>query len=167
MRHQIKLVRTHSMDRGAQAGAVALVVTLGIAWMSLAGAAAGTPLERQASGAKAQTQKSAPSQKAKLDISFKSDPAPPKTGENMFEVTLKGSDGKAITDADVSLNFYMAAMPEMKMPAMRNSVPLKHQSNGQYHGTGNVMMAGKWDLTVVAKKGGKEIGRKKFTVTAT
>jgi hypothetical protein len=28
------------------------------------------------------------------------------------------------------------------------------------------MMAGKWDVTVMVKRGGKEIGSKKFPVTA-
>jgi hypothetical protein len=35
-----------------------------------------------------------------------------------------------------------------------------------YIGTGQVMMAGKWDVTVMVKRAGKEIGSKKFPVTA-
>jgi hypothetical protein len=52
------------------------------------------------------------------------------------------------------------------MPEMKNTVALKHQKAGAYSGTGQVMMAGKWDATVVVKRGGKEIGSKKFPITA-
>jgi hypothetical protein len=57
-------------------------------------------------------------------------------------------------------------MPAMKMPEMRNTVPLKHEGGGRYRGTGNVMMAGNWDATVMVMRGGQEIGNKKLTVTA-
>ena len=111
-------------------------------------------------------QESKSAAKPKLDITFKSEPDPPKTGDNGFEVTVKGPDAKPITDADVSVVFYMAAMPSMNMPEMRNSIPLKHDAKGLYRGTGNVMMGGRWDVTVTVKRGGKEIGSKKFVVTA-
>jgi hypothetical protein len=60
----------------------------------------------------------------------------------------------------------MAAMPAMNMAEMKNTVPLKHESGGRYRGAGNVMMAGAWDATVMVMRGGKEIGSKKFPVTA-
>lgn len=101
-----------------------------------------------------------------LSITFNSDPAPPRTGENAFDVTVMNPAEQPVTDADVSVEFYMAAMPEMKMPEMRNSIPLTHDANGRYRGTGNVMMGGRWDVTVMVKRGGKEIGSKKFVVTA-
>lgn len=142
----------------------AIAVALGIAVGSTAAVRASIVPEQQANTP--QAQKTATDQKEKLVITFTSDPKPPKTGENTFDVTIKGSDGKPMTDADVSLTFYMAAMPEMNMPEMRNSVGLKHRAKGQYRGTGNVMMAGRWDVTVVVKKGDKEIGSRKFTVTA-
>ena len=142
----------------------AMAVALGIAVGSTAALGASIVPEQQAS--KPQAQKTATDQKEKLEITFTSDPKPPKTGENTFDVTIKGPDGKPMTDADVSLTFHMAAMPEMNMPEMRNRVALKHRAKGQYRGTGNVMMAGRWDVTVVVKKGEKEIGSRKFTVTA-
>lgn len=115
--------------------------------------------ERQSS-ARGATQKSA------LDITFTTQPDPPRSGENTFEVTLKGSDGQPVTDADVALNFYMAAMPSMNMPEMRNTVRLNHVTDGRYRGTGSVSMAGRWDVTVVVTKGGKEVGTRKIAVTA-
>lgn len=116
------------------------------------------------SGQKADAAKT--TEKKGLDIAFRSQPDPPKTGQNTFEVTVKGPDGKPITDAVVSVAFYMAAMPSMNMPEMRNSVTLKHDAEGRYRGTGNVAMGGRWDVTVAVKRGGKAIGSRKLTVTA-
>jgi len=105
-------------------------------------------------------------QSPKVDIMLMSKPSPPKTGDNTFEVMLKGADGKPIVDADVSVMLFMAAMPSMKMPEMKNTVALKHVKDGTYAGTGKVMMAGTWDATVMVKRGGKEVASKKFPVTA-
>jgi|GraSoiStandDraft_12_1057312.scaffolds.fasta_scaffold65321_2 nitrogen fixation protein FixH len=105
-------------------------------------------------------------QKPAVDIMLMSKPSPPKTGQNTFEVMVKDAAGKPITDAEVTAMFYMAAMPAMKMPEMKNTITLKHQKDGTYTGTGQVMMAGKWDVTVMVKRAGKEIASKKFPVTA-
>ena len=106
----------------------------------------------------------AASQKPTLDIMLTSKPSPPKMGENTFEVMVKDASGKPVTDAEVTAMFYMAKMGTM--PEMKNNVTLKHQKEGTYVGTGQVMMAGKWDVTVSVKRAGKEIGSKKFPVTA-
>jgi nitrogen fixation protein FixH len=117
------------------------------------------PVFAQASSAQAK-----PAQKPAVDIMWMS--KPPKTGENTFQVMVKDASGKPITDADVTAQFYIAAMPQMKMPEMKNTITLKHQKDGTYTGTGQVMMAGKWDVTVSVKRAGKQIGSKKFPVTA-
>jgi membrane fusion protein, copper/silver efflux system len=100
-----------------------------------------------------------------IEVTFKSEPDPPKSGENTFEAMVM-SGGQPVTDADVSLEFFMPAMPAMKMPEMRNSVPLKHEGAGRYRGAGNVMMAGSWDVTVSVKRNGQEIGSRKLEVAA-
>ena len=105
-------------------------------------------------------------QKPKVDIMLMTKPDPPKVGDNTFEVMVKGDDGKPIADADVSVMFFMAAMPAMKMPEMKNTVVLRHVKDGTYSGTGKVMMAGTWDATVMVMRGGKEVASKKFPVTA-
>ena len=105
-------------------------------------------------------------QKPKIDIMLMTKPDPPKMGDNTFEVMLKGADGKPIADADVSVMFFMAAMPAMKMPEMKNTVALKPVKDGTYAGTGKVMMAGTWDATVMVKRGGRDVASKKFPVTA-
>ena len=90
---------------------------------------------------------------------------PIKSGENTLEVMVM-QGGQPVTDADVSVQFFMAAMPEMKMAEMKNTVPLKHEGGGRYRGTGNVMMVGKWDTTVMVMRGGQEIGSRTIEVTA-
>jgi nitrogen fixation protein FixH len=74
--------------------------------------------------------------------------------------------GKPVTDAMVSVELFMAAMPAMNMPEMRNKVDLTDAGNGMYRGKGQVMMAGSWDVTVMAMRGGQELGSQKVTVTA-
>ena len=114
--------------------------------------------------AAAAAQQPAAAKKPTVDIMLTSKPSPPKTGDNTFEVMVKDAAGKPITDAEVSAMFYMGAMGAM--PEMKNNVTLKHQKEGRYVGTGQGMMAGKWDVTVMVKRAGKEIGSKKFPVTA-
>ena len=149
----ISTQRVHSNARfgyAAAGAAIALAITIAI------------PL--QAAAAQAAASKTAASKKPTVDIMLTSKPSPPKTGDNTFEVMVKDAAGKPITDAEVTAMFYMPKMGAM--PEMKNNVTLKHQKEGTYVGTGQVMMAGKWDVTVMVKRAGKEIGSKKFPVTA-
>jgi len=100
-----------------------------------------------------------------LDIML-TQPTAVKAGDNQFEVKVNGADGTPVTGADVSVLFVMPAMPAMRMAEMRNEVKLKPAGPGTYAGSGNVMMAGKWNVTVSVKQGGKELGQKKLTLTA-
>ncbi len=107
----------------------------------------------------------APASAQGLDIMLTSQPDPPKMGENTFEAMVM-QNGQPVTDADVSVMFFMAAMPSMNMAEMKNTVSLKHEGGGRYRGAGNVMMAGAWDTTVMVMRGGQEIGSRKVMVTA-
>ena len=109
--------------------------------------------------------KAATMKAAGLDIMLMQ-PMQPKAGDNQFEVMVKGADGKPLADADVSVLFVMPAMPAMKMAEMRNEVKLKSAGAGNYTGTGQVMMAGTWNVTVSVKQKGKEVGQKKIALTA-
>lgn len=143
----ISTQRVHSNCRfgvAAAGAAIALAITIAI------------PLQAAA--------QSAASKKPTVDIMLTSKPSPPKTGDNTFEVMVKDAAGKPITDAEVTAMFFMPKMGAM--PEMKNNVTLKHQKEGTYVGTGQVMMAGKWDVTVMVKRAGKEIGSKQFPVTA-
>ena len=102
----------------------------------------------------------------RLDITFTSQPDPARVGDNTFEVTVKGPDGQPVADAEVSIVFFMAAMPSMSMPAMKNETKLAPAGNGAYRGAGQVMTAGRWDVTVVVSRGGQRLGTRQIGVVA-
>jgi len=101
-----------------------------------------------------------------LDITFRSTPDPPRTGESSFEVTVRDAEGEPVTDADVSVTFFMAAMPSMNMPATRTQFRLPAVGDGVYRGPGEVMMGGRWDVTVDVSRDGERLGSQQFAVVA-
>jgi len=114
-----------------------------------------------ASSAAAQTK---PAAKAKgIDIMLMQ-PKEVKPGANDFEVMVKGADDKPLSGADVSVLFVMPKTGAMA--EMRSEVKLKPSGAGMYMGSGNVMMAGTWNVTVTVRQSGKEIGAKNLALTA-
>jgi nitrogen fixation protein FixH len=103
---------------------------------------------------------------AGTQITFRTVPDPPKTGDNQLEATVKDAQGKPIDDAEVTVQFFMPAMPTMNMPAMRSEAKLSPAGGGVYRGTGQVMMAGRWDATVTVTRGGQRLGTKQLPVVA-
>jgi membrane fusion protein, copper/silver efflux system len=101
-----------------------------------------------------------------LDITFRPQPDPPRAGDTALEVSVKDAAGAPVTDADVSVTFFMAAMPSMNMPAMRNAASLQHVGGGVYRGTGQVMTAGRWDVTVTVMRGGQRLGSRELSMVA-
>jgi hypothetical protein len=99
-----------------------------------------------------------------LDIRLSS-PDQPRLGDNTFEITVtEGS--RPVTDADVTLELFMAAMPSMNMPEMRTNVPLTHGGGGRYRGTASVTMGGAWDANVMVMRGDQHLGNKTITIIA-
>lgn len=96
-----------------------------------------------------------------------SDPNPPRQGSDLFRVKLTSANGAPISGAQVNVTFFMAAMPQMGMAAMRTSVMLADKGNGLYEGSGQLQTAGTWQVTVVAQKNGQTIASKQLSVTAT
>ena len=99
-------------------------------------------------------------------IDFRSEPDPPKSGDNSIEVTVRQPDGTPVTDATVTAVFSMPAMPAMNMPAMRSEAKLTHVEGGLYRGMGQLSMAGTWNVTVTATREGEPLGRRSFSVVA-
>lgn len=99
-------------------------------------------------------------------LDYASDPATPRAGSNNFRVKLTGADGAAIANAQVTVTFFMPAMPAMGMAAMRNVVTLNDKGAGLYEGEGEVQMGGTWQVTVLATKASQTIAQKQFSVTA-
>jgi membrane fusion protein, copper/silver efflux system len=107
-----------------------------------------------------------PPPSARLAITFTSQPSPLRVGENALEVTVKDNEGEPVTDAQVTVLFFMPAMPSMAMPAMRSSATLTHTGGGAYRGSGQVVMAGTWQVTITASRGGQSLGTRRITVVA-
>jgi Cu(I)/Ag(I) efflux system membrane fusion protein len=107
-----------------------------------------------------------PSASDQIQIALRTMPDPARTGENQFEARVADSQGKPITDADVTVHLFMPAMPTMNMPAMQNDVTLSAVSAGVYRGTGQVLMAGRWDLTVSVSRAGKTLGSRQQPLVA-
>jgi hypothetical protein len=103
---------------------------------------------------------------AKLAITLRSTPEQLRAGANDLEVTVRDAQGAAVSDADVSVQFYMAAMPTMNMPAMRANTKLSAAGAGRYRGTTDVQMIGRWDVTVTVARAGHVIGTSVLSLTA-
>jgi nitrogen fixation protein FixH len=132
-----------------------LVCVFGVVMMAAACGGGSAPAEQAAPAASSGNQ---------LDIRL-SGPGEPAVGENTFEVTvMQGS--QPVTDADVSLELFMAAMPSMNMPEMRIDVPLAPAGEGRYRGTGTVSMGGAWDANVMVMRGGQHLGDRTITIVA-
>lgn len=121
---------------------------------------------RETSASDPATPAAAPQSTGDVVIDFRSEPDPPKSGDNQVEVTVKGKDGAAVTDAQVTTVFSMPAMPSMNMPAMRSDATLAHDADGRYTGTGQLSMSGTWNVTVKVSRGSDVLGSKSFSIVA-
>jgi Cu(I)/Ag(I) efflux system membrane fusion protein/cobalt-zinc-cadmium efflux system membrane fusion protein len=126
-------------------------------------AASGTfvPPPPGVSAAAGQPQAQGPSVSADLTT----DPNPPARGKNKLLVTLKEGAGKPLAGAQVSVTFYMAAMPAMGMAAARAQSNLTDQGGGNYAGSIDLQSGGSWQVTITAIKGGQAIAGKQFNVS--
>jgi RND family efflux transporter MFP subunit len=103
----------------------------------------------------------------KADAALTSQPDPPRKGSNVFRVKLSDAKGAPVAGAQVSVAFFMAAMPAMGMAAMRTDVKCSDKGNGLYEGPGQLGSGGTWQVTITAMKDGQTIATKQFSVNAT
>ncbi len=103
-------------------------------------------------------------EQAKIDLT--TEPSPPRKGSNVFRVKLTAPDGRPIDGAQVTVTFYMPAMPAMGMAAMRTMVPCSGKGNGLYEGNGTLGSGGTWQVSITAQQNGKAIATKALTVNA-
>jgi RND family efflux transporter MFP subunit len=99
-------------------------------------------------------------------IVLRTEPNPPRTGENTFEVEVNGADGQPLVDARVKLTLFMPAMPSMNMPAMSSEATLAPAGLGVYRGSALISMAGRWDVTITATRGGQRVVARHTTLVA-
>jgi nitrogen fixation protein FixH len=102
----------------------------------------------------------------RVRIEFRSDPDPPQSGDNTYQVTVRYPDGTPVTDADVTAVFSMPAMPAMNMPAMRSEASLTHVGDGTYRGTGQLSMGGTWNVVVSVARGIEPPDTARFSIVA-
>lgn len=94
-------------------------------------------------------------------------PSPPQKGNNTFRVKLADAAGKPIVGAQVTLTFFMAAMPAMGMAAMKTVVQTSDKGGGTYEGSGSLGSGGTWQVTITAVQNGQTIANKQVNVDAT
>jgi hypothetical protein len=107
----------------------------------------------------------APAQQIHID--FSTEPSPPRMGANTVRVRLTGSDGKPIAGAQVTVTFFMPAMPAMGMAASRAAATPADKGNGLYEGPLQLESGGTWKVTVTVQRGGQTIATKQLSVDAT
>lgn len=99
-------------------------------------------------------------------MKFSSQPDPPHKGSNIFRVNVTGKNGAPLAGAQVSVIFFMPAMPAMGMAAMKTTVDLSDKGGGLYEGVGNLGSGGTWQVTITARVNGRVIATQRLTVTA-
>ena len=100
-------------------------------------------------------------------VELTTEPSPPRKGGNTIRVKVSDASGAPVSGAEVSVTFFMPAMPAMGMAAMRVPFALFDKENGIYEGTGQLDSGGTWQVTIVAKKSGQTIATKQLSVNAT
>jgi Cu(I)/Ag(I) efflux system membrane fusion protein/cobalt-zinc-cadmium efflux system membrane fusion protein len=102
-----------------------------------------------------------------VDAQLTTEPDPPHKGSNVFRVKLSSADGKPMSGAQVTVTFFMPAMPAMGMAEMKTVSELNDKGNGLYEGKGELGSGGTWQVTIVAKQNGQAIAGKQMSVSAT
>ena len=101
---------------------------------------------------------------AQMQIDLSTQPSPPRKGANTVRVKLTGTDGKPVTGAQVSVVFFMPAMPAMGMAAKHATAMLTDKGNGDYEGPLQFGSGGTWAATVTVQRGGQTIATKQLSV---
>ena len=82
------------------------------------------------------------------------------TGTNTITIAVKDGD-RPVDDAAVTGEFFMPVMESMG----KTKVQFTHASDGRYTGQGNLSMAGAWQVTVTAMRGGQTLATRTFNLT--
>lgn len=104
---------------------------------------------------------------AQANVELTTDPTPPRKGSNTVRVKLTAGDGKPIAGAQVTVTFFMPAMPAMGMAAMKTVINAGDMGNGVYEGKGDLESGGTWQVTITAVQNGQTIASKQLSVNAT
>jgi Cu(I)/Ag(I) efflux system membrane fusion protein/cobalt-zinc-cadmium efflux system membrane fusion protein len=100
-------------------------------------------------------------------VELTTDPSPPHKGSNTIRVKLSTQNGSPLAGAQVTVTFYMGAMPAMGMGAMKTEINATDKGGGMYEGKGDLGSGGTWQVTIRAQQNGQTIASKQLTVNAT
>ena len=104
---------------------------------------------------------------AQMQIDLSTQPSPPHKGANGVRVKLTGSDGKPVTGTQVTVTFFMPAMPAMGMAAERATATLTGKGNGMYEAPLELPSGGTWQVTVTVQRNGQTLATKQLSIDAT
>ncbi len=100
-----------------------------------------------------------------VNMELATQPSPPRKGSNLFRVKLTAQSGAPITGAQVTVTFYMPAMPAMGMAAMKTTVNCSDKGSGIYEGQGELGSGGTWQVTLTAQQNGRVIASRQLSVS--
>lgn len=81
-------------------------------------------------------------------------------------VKLTSPNGQPIPGAQVTVTFFMPAMPAMGMSAMRDVFTLADKGGGLYEGSGQLQSGGTWQVSIVAQRNGQTVAAQQLNVSA-
>ncbi len=87
-----------------------------------------------------------------LTVAVTIDKNPPVTGKNNMDITVTDKTGKPVTDAKVTVEYSMPAMPGMPPMNYKSGAELKGET---YKAVISPSMAGSWNVAVKVARGGK------------
>lgn len=102
-----------------------------------------------------------------VSMEFSSTPSPPQQGSNKLRVRLTGAGKTPVSGAQVTVTFYMPAMPAMGMAAIKKTASLADRGHGTYEGQLDLPSGGSYQVTIVATQGSQTIATKQFSINAT
>lgn len=97
-------------------------------------------------------------------IDFTTIPNPPQKGSNNFRVSVTGPGNTPVSGANVTVTFFMPAMPAMGMAAIKATANLSERIAGVYEGTGSLGSGGTWQVTVTVLKNGQLLATKQLSM---
>ena len=95
-----------------------------------------------------------------FNVVVKIDKNPPVMGDNNLSLAVKDAKGAAVSDAKVTVDYSMPAMPGMPAMNYKASTALKGM---EYKTKVNFSMSGSWNMVVRINRGGKTV-QTKFNV---
>ncbi|OGW76220.1 MAG: hypothetical protein A3J72_06515 [Nitrospirae bacterium RIFCSPHIGHO2_02_FULL_40_19] len=96
------------------------------------------------------------------DVEVKIDKNPPVVGDNNITIDIKDASGKNVTNAAVTVEYSMPAMPGMPAMNYKTDTELK---GDEYKAKMNLSMSGSWNIAVKITRSGKT-ATMKFNVDA-